>query len=178
MTTNPIPAPLSPEREAEAEADQYYCACRGETLLAIHVLPETGVCHDPNPDVDVSRMHETLKAANREAAGMRASGERLPCGIVALLKDVPTLLDTVTHLRLHVAALAERDVALNAAERRVAELERPAVEGRRNAIRDSYQELAAQAREERDYEGEARALHALEAREAQWAAEDAKAGDR
>ncbi len=61
------------------------------------------------------------------------------------------------------------------AEARVSELERPAVEAKRGEVRQSYREMAAQAREDRDYEGEAQALHALEAREIQWAREDEKA---
>ncbi|MEW2402198.1 hypothetical protein [Streptomyces sp. NPDC046862] len=41
---------------------------------------------------------------------------------------------------------------------RVTELERPAVEAKRNEIRLSYRQLAVQAREEQDYEGEATVL--------------------
>ena len=59
------------------------------------------------------------------------------------------------------------------AEARVAELERPAVEAKRNEIRDSYQQPAADAERDRDYEGRDHALNALAAREEQWKREDA-----
>jgi len=58
---------------------------------------------------------------------------------------------------------------------RVAELERPAVEAKRNEIRQSHLELAAQAREDRDYEGQASVELQLRDREEQWKREDAPA---
>lgn len=61
---------------------------------------------------------------------------------------------------------------------RVAELERPEIERKRNEVRDSYRLCAAQAEEDRDYEGRDHVLMQLGARETAWAAEDAKAGAR
>lgn len=58
------------------------------------------------------------------------------------------------------------------AEARVAELERPSTEAERNALRQSFMELAAQAREDRDYEGQADVERQLRDREEQWKRED------
>ena len=55
---------------------------------------------------------------------------------------------------------------------RVAELERPAVEAKRNEIRDSYAETIAMAREDRDYEGAFTLECQLREREEKWKAED------
>lgn len=56
---------------------------------------------------------------------------------------------------------------------RVWELERPAVEKQRNEVRDSYAQLAAQCREDRDHEGAFGVDCHLREREEQWKAEDA-----
>lgn len=67
------------------------------------------------------------------------------------------------------------DVAeLNRLRARVWELERPAVEAKRGEIRDSYLQLAAQCREDRDYEGALDVDYRLQQREEQWKAEDAR----
>ncbi|MEU3656482.1 hypothetical protein AB0E67_27475 [Streptomyces sp. NPDC032161] len=70
-------------------------------------------------------------------------------------EDVPALLAEVDRLRA-----------------RVAELERPAIEAKRNEIRDSFAELAAAARETRDYEGAFNTYCDLREREEQWKRED------
>jgi hypothetical protein len=56
---------------------------------------------------------------------------------------------------------------------RVAELERPAAEAKRNEIRQSYTEIAAQAEQDHDYEAAANFQRRLQEREEQWKAEDA-----
>ncbi|MCX5598379.1 hypothetical protein OOK29_09540 [Streptomyces phaeochromogenes] len=56
---------------------------------------------------------------------------------------------------------------------RVRELERPAVEAKRNEIRQSYTELISQAEEDRDPEGAFDVQVRLREREEQWAQEDA-----
>jgi hypothetical protein len=61
------------------------------------------------------------------------------------------------------------------AEARVRELERPAVDAHRNEVRQSYMELANQAREDRDYEGAFDVDCRLREREAQWKREDEEA---
>lgn len=61
------------------------------------------------------------------------------------------------------------------AEARVRELERLAVEAKRNEIRDSFAELAAAAREEGDFQGAFNVECGLRKREEQWATEDAAA---
>lgn len=55
---------------------------------------------------------------------------------------------------------------------RLAELERPAVEAQRNEIRQSFAELAAQCREDRDHEGAFEVECRLRDREEQWKRED------
>jgi hypothetical protein len=62
---------------------------------------------------------------------------------------------------------------LKQAEARIAELERPAVEAKRNEIRASYAELIAAAEETKDYEGAFDVQCRLREREEQWAREDA-----
>lgn len=59
------------------------------------------------------------------------------------------------------------------AEARVAEYERPSTESERNALRQSFAELTAQAREDRDYEGAFNVECDLRKREEQWKREDA-----
>ncbi|MYW46352.1 hypothetical protein [Streptomyces sp. SID161] len=56
---------------------------------------------------------------------------------------------------------------------RVAELERPAVEAKRNEIRQSFTDLIAAAEETKDYEGAFDVQCRLREREEQWAREDA-----
>lgn len=76
--------------------------------------------------------------------------------------------DTGALLTELAAVRAERDDA----RARVRELERPAVEAHRNEIRQSYAELAAAARETRDYEGALDVECQLREREEQWRRED------
>ena len=59
------------------------------------------------------------------------------------------------------------------AEARLAEMERPSTEAERNALRQSFMELAVQAREDRDYEGQASVELQLREREEQWKRQDA-----
>lgn len=55
---------------------------------------------------------------------------------------------------------------------RVAELERPAIEAKRNEIRSSYSELIAQCEQDRDHEGAFDVQCRLRDREEQWKRED------
>lgn len=71
-------------------------------------------------------------------------------------EDIDTLLAEVRRLRA-----------------RVVELERPAVEARRDEIRQSYTDLIAAAEEASDYEGAFVVQCRLREREEQWATEDA-----
>jgi uncharacterized protein YgbK (DUF1537 family) len=59
---------------------------------------------------------------------------------------------------------------------RVAELERPSIEARRNEIRSSYTELISQAEQDRDAEGAATLTLQLREFEAKWTAEDPQTG--
>jgi hypothetical protein len=73
-------------------------------------------------------------------------------------EDVPALIAEVRRLKA-----------------RVAELERPAVEAKRNEIRQSYSASMAQAGQDRDHEGAFAIECQLREREQQWAREDAAA---
>jgi hypothetical protein len=76
----------------------------------------------------------------------------------------------ISHARDDVPALLAEIDRLRA---RVTELERPAVEAERAEVRQSYMELSAQAREDRDYEGAFNVDCSLREREEQWARQDA-----
>jgi hypothetical protein len=69
--------------------------------------------------------------------------------------------------------VAAHDAEVRRLKARVAELERPAVEAKRNEIRQSFTEIAAQCEQDRDYEAAANFQRRLEEREEQWAREDA-----
>lgn len=78
----------------------------------------------------------------------------------------------IAHARGDVGVLL---AALRRAHARITELERPAVEAKRNEIRQSFTELIAAAEETRDFEGAFDVQCRLREREEQWAAEDAAA---
>jgi len=97
--------------------------------------------------------------------------------------DIATLTpgrtDAESYANARFIAHAPEDVRVLLAEiRRLRariweELERPATEAERNALRQSFLELAAQAEEDRDFEGAFDVRYRLREREEQWAAEDA-----
>ncbi|MFF0166727.1 hypothetical protein [Streptomyces prasinus] len=93
--------------------------------------------------------------------------------------DVRALLAEVRHLRDQQAKdddeYEKATAELAAARARIAELEHPAVEAKRNEVRDSFTELAAAARETRDYEGAFKVECDLREREEQWKCEDEEA---
>ena len=76
------------------------------------------------------------------------------------------------HAREDVDALLAEVHRLRA---RLWDYERPATEKERNALRQSFTALAAQAHEDRDYEGAFSLECQLREREEQWKAEDASA---
>ena len=81
--------------------------------------------------------------------------------VAAARTDVPALLAEVRRLRASVA-----------------ELERPAVEAKRNEIRQSFTEIAAQCEQDHDYQAAANFQRRLQEHEEQWKAEDAAAAVR
>lgn len=83
------------------------------------------------------------------------------------------LLTALAHAPTDVEALL---VEVHRLRARIAELERPAVEAKRNEIRQSFTALAAQASEDGDHEGAFSLGCQLREREEQWAREDAAAG--
>ena len=72
-------------------------------------------------------------------------------------------------------SVASTDAEVRRLRARIAELERPAVEVKRNEIRQSFTELIAAAEETKDFEGAFDVRCRLRDREAQWKAEDAAA---
>ena len=83
---------------------------------------------------------------------------------------LPEMQRTIQHHKDGKQRWRER---AEAAEARVRELERPAVEAKRNEIRDSYAELIAAAEEAKDFEGAFDVQCRLRDREDEWAREDA-----
>lgn len=99
---------------------------------------------------ELTAMAETIVAAAQGATGPE----------IDLARAVPLMAAEVERLRA-----------------RVAELERPAIEAKRNEIRQSYAESIAMAREDRDFEGAFNVECQLREREEQWKREDAEAGE-
>lgn len=69
--------------------------------------------------------------------------------------------------------VAAHDAEIRSLKARVAELERPAIEAKRNEIRQSFAELIAQCEQDRDHEGAFDVQCRLREREEQWARDDA-----
>jgi len=74
---------------------------------------------------------------------------------------------------LHRMQIGELCRGTERMQARIAELERPAIEARRNKIRSTYTELISQAEQDRDFEGASTLALQLRESEAKWAAEDA-----
>jgi chromosome segregation ATPase len=132
------------------------------------------------------RRHAELVALRNDALNMRGSlspnGEKrkvpFPLG-ETLTPAVDWLIGRVAELEAerHTTneALSDAAEALRANRDRIAELERPAVEAKRNEIRSSYAETIAMAREDRDFEGAFNLGCQLREREEQWKREDEEA---
>ena len=147
MTTNPTPAPLSPEREAEIRAWRDEIGRIADNGMK---FGELAILTDLLDELDRARAErDELKKQRDLARGMARQ-----------------LLAKVT------AARIERDEL----QKRIAELERPAVEAKRAEIRSSYSELIAQCEQDRDYEGAIVVGCRLREREEQWKREDEEAG--
>lgn len=82
---------------------------------------------------------------------------------------LPELHRTIEH---HKAGKERWRKRAEKAEVRVRELERPAVEAKRNEIRDSYSELISACEETKDHEGAFDVRCRLQEREEQWQRED------
>jgi hypothetical protein len=107
-------------------------------------------------------MGERMAPVLRSLLDVEAQAERLRARVAALKAE------------RHVTneALSDAAEALRANRDRVVELERPAVERHRREVRESYRWLAAQAREDGDFEGEAVVVQQLAEREQLWRQED------
>lgn len=121
-----------------------------------------------------------MKARRLQLAVAKAGALPMPMGGERTLDVVGEELTAANQAFWNVVqAYGRLRLALASAQRgrralrvRVAELECPAIERHRSEVRGSYQQLAAQAREDSDYEGEAVVLRQLAEREALWARED------
>ena len=98
-----------------------------------------------------------------EADGRKKHGEKLRARVAELEAERHTTNE----------ALSDAAEQLRANRDRIRELERPAVEAKRDEVRQSYAELAAQCREDRDHEGAFDVECRLREREEQWKREDA-----
>ena len=137
---------LTPEREQEIR----------ESIPTVYSPPWT--VH-PDMDDDVWRV---MYATDNPLAGLVAEvpdyGAHLAEFIATARAAVPELLAEVDRLRA-----------------RLWELERPSTEAERNALRQSFTELIAQAEQDRDHEGAFGLECQLREREEQWKTEDAAA---
>ncbi|MEU3529176.1 hypothetical protein AB0E62_35900 [Streptomyces sp. NPDC038707] len=129
---------------------------------------------------------ETVKAMADEIRRLRADASEQQAEIAKLIRwhgedetAMKKMRGAIERLRAEKRTLGElaarRESELIALRARVAGMERPAVEKQRGEVVQSFRELAAQCREDRDYEGEATVLQRLEDRQQQWAREDAAA---
>jgi hypothetical protein len=118
--------------------------------------------HDETPETRAARWEAAAHAAGREV-------DRNALRVYMAVADAEqqALADS------WVRAMTATDDKVRRLTARVAELERPAVEAKRNEIRQSFTEIAAQAEQDGDYEAAANFRLRLREREEQWAAEDA-----
>jgi hypothetical protein len=172
-----VTAPLSPERLAEYRALSEQIAadpwllsdCEG-WLKIWRVSALKNVTRDENGEIDGFREPSSYRVVDLIVEdeldswdpGEDADDDQRRADIGSMF----TAREALPVLLAENARLAAR----------VAELERPEIERKRGEIHLSYMQLAAQAREDGDYENEATVLQRLEAREAEWAAEDAEEG--
>lgn len=158
-----MPEPLTPERVADirerAERRLEKCRRRGQASLA------------------------DLECTKNEVHELAAEIDRLRV-------ELDNYKDHLGHLERHTLPQLRREIQhhqdgkkrwrdrAEKAEARVVELERPAVEAKRNEIRSTYTELISQAEQDRDFEGAATLTLQLRESEEKWAAEDTKGGAR
>jgi hypothetical protein len=128
------------------------------------MTPETAA--DMASVAELKREHEANAALRSRVAELEPLAERLD------FLDRSTLPDLRRQIEHHQDGKARWRARAEAAEARVAEMERPAVERHRAEVRESYRQLAAQAREDGDFEGEVVVQQQLVEREAVWGRED------
>lgn len=119
--------------------------------------PGSATPDDTNPTALTPEREQDIRKRRVQAKQVLAEGEGMP------VADYRLISQTFTDMAVVLAEL----------DRVRAELDSPAVEVKRNEVRQSYLDLAAQAREDRDYEGAFNVDCTLREREEQWAAEDA-----
>ncbi|MFJ1827405.1 hypothetical protein [Streptomyces sp. NPDC088178] len=120
---------------------------------------------------------EAARAAGLDVAPSPAELLAVAESIVSSWGDRAADPDDVVASTADAGAQLARAVPLVLAEvdrlrARLAELERPSTEAERNALRQSFMELSAQAREDHDYEGQFDIECQLRDREEQWKRED------
>ena len=128
--------------------------------------PPTATTFDQS-EAPEQRQHRWESAAL--AAGREVDRNALRAYMAVADAEQQQLADSWAH------AASAADAEIRRLKARVRELERPAAEAKRAEIRQSFAELAAAARETRDYEGAFNVECDLRDYEEQWAAEDAAA---
>ncbi|MGX1254097.1 hypothetical protein RKD48_006608 [Streptomyces ambofaciens] len=172
-------ARLSPERESEiaarAEAAtpgpweanaeygaHFYAYLGGPYLLGVGTLNfGEGTAAEADKALTVNA-REDIRELLAELAAVRAERDQAEARIVQLETERTTLLGVISD-----AAEQARDD-----HDRITELERPAVEAKRNEIRASFTSTIAQAQEDRDHEGAFALECQLREREEQWKRKD------
>ena len=174
MTSETTTEALSPERLAEIR-EREQAATRGpwnvtedRELLTRWVSSEDGA-------LDIGFGYVGNRTQD-DAAFVAAARTDVP----ALLAEIDRLTALLEFEREDIATWRDkakrRGAAIKKLNARVAELERPEIERKRAEVRQSFMELAAQAREDCDHEGASSVECELREREAQWVAEDKAAG--
>jgi hypothetical protein len=165
MTNTPLTAEQLDEYEAAIAAYQQH-APTGFACCSAHPVADAGAALV----AEVRRLHDALADAEVEKAKLiRWHGE----DETALAKMRATIEQLRGDKRELGELAARRESELIALRARVRELERPTIEAQRAEVRDSYLQLAAQCREDRDHEGAFEVDCRLRDREEQWKAEDA-----
>lgn len=148
----PTPTRLTPEREAEiAERTPKRAAALTAWIDKFSPFAEGQRALENAETV----LEEDVPALLAELAAVRAERDRARAALSEACDQV-----------------AELESDLGGAMARIAELERPAIEAKRNEIRQSFTELIAAAEEAKDFEGAFDVQCRLREREEQWKRED------
>jgi hypothetical protein len=143
---------------------------------AVQALSDAGaMCGNCGDEPGDRTCPDCEKCRTRYVAALRAVGWGPQDD--ALVAEVRRFRDELAEMtkraRERGELAARREAELLALRPRVAELERPAVEAKRNEIRQSFTEIAAQCEQDGDYEAAANFQRRLREREEQWKREDA-----
>jgi hypothetical protein len=170
---NPLLAAAIAEQGIPLTADLAPSARVAETTARAERRMEKCRKRDRADLVDLEFMKNDVLNLAAELAAVRAELDRRTEHLAFLERNtLPELRRTIQH---HEDGKKRWRDRAEKAEARVRELERPAVEAKRNEIRSSYVELISQAEQDRDHEGAAQVTQLLADAEAMWRRNDEEA---